>query len=265
MLVRQQRDRRRHGIGQELRALAAAEDQQPERLAGLARADRACRAASQHRRPHRIAGLDDLAGELLGAADLGEAAGDRVDARRRGSGWRGPSPRSARGSCVGTLRARRGEQRRHGRIAAEADTTAGLDPARSAPRPAHAAARAPERARRARPGLRGERRRRDRCGSPRPGKSLAVGLGAVVGGEMHAPAARARAHAPAPRPETDGRRCRRRRAGRAPAMPSPLRPAPRPRLAAIDAAADLRGSGRRRVSASSRPMPKATAIIDEPP
>ena len=35
LLLRQQCDRRRHRLGEELRALAAAEHQQPERLSGI--------------------------------------------------------------------------------------------------------------------------------------------------------------------------------------------------------------------------------------
>ena len=45
LLRRQSGDRGRHRVGEELRALAAAEDEQPERLAGLRTADRACAAA----------------------------------------------------------------------------------------------------------------------------------------------------------------------------------------------------------------------------
>ena len=85
------RDRREAG------ALAAAEDQEVERLVlpargiGRSRPPRAPPAAPDCRsRRHARA-------KRLGAADLGEAGGDRRHARRRESGWRGRARRSARG------------------------------------------------------------------------------------------------------------------------------------------------------------------------
>ena len=95
-------------------------------------------------------------------------------------------------------------------------------------------------------------------------KILAVGFDPAVGGEMNAPAARRQRQ----RQRFRGEQVAAGAAGRQQCNVSHSN-ADQAGLAAGGRAMTRltirRGSGRRRVNASSRPMPKATAIIDEPP
>ena len=114
-------DRGRHDIGHHARALAAAEHQELQRPARRRAADRAsppprsppaapdCRCASPWRRaPGR--GRERRQSRSRSRARAAPA-----------SGWRGPSPRSARGSRVGMPRSAAASSGGMRRIAAEAD------------------------------------------------------------------------------------------------------------------------------------------------
>ena len=217
--------------------------------------DRARRAASRTAGRTGLPVSHRLGRELLGAADLGRSwSRSRVT---RGARKRLARPSTAFCSwmIVGTLAARRGEHRRHGRIAAEADRRGRLQPPRSAaapastPRPSSTAARG-ERDRRLAVSV-AERNDVDLLG----GKVAAVGLDAVVGGEMDAPAARGAAPAPAPRPERDDRRCRRRRGGSSPAIRVSAQAGARRRPAS---------AGRERVATRARLGPPARQRQQQP-
>ena len=128
--LRQRRDRRRHRIGQEAGALAAADDEQAERIVGGARRIGGPGRLAR-RRPDRVAGLHHLA--LVTAADAGHAGGDGADARGEeavGAAEHGvllvddgrhPGPG-------------RRQHRRHGRVAAEADRGVGIEAPHQSPR-----------------------------------------------------------------------------------------------------------------------------------
>ena len=111
-------DRRRNGVGEKLRALASAEDEEAESLAHVGRRI-GLAGLGDDRRPHRIPGEDGLVG--IGRAAFGqEAAGNRRHPR-------GKQPVGAPHDRVllvydrGYPQAASGEDRRHGGIAAEAD------------------------------------------------------------------------------------------------------------------------------------------------
>lgn len=183
--IRKQRDGPRHGIGEELGALAAAEHQQAERLlAGRRRVRRLGRL--QHRRPDRIACRHSLFAD--GARILRqEATGDGIHTA-------GQCPVGAPHHRVLLMDQRRHlapcrrVERRQGRIAAKADDGIRLDPADDGGGLPHAAPDFPEGTKHGDGIFRTHRRRLDRVdggGREVTGKPL----GAVVGCQMHRPAA----------------------------------------------------------------------------
>ena len=91
-------DRGRHDVGHDARALAAAEHQEPQRRRRLGRRDRASR---RPRSPPGRTGLPVCVALAASAASRVEHAGkagrDRGRRAAPAAGWRGPSPRSARG------------------------------------------------------------------------------------------------------------------------------------------------------------------------
>ena len=100
LLGRQQRQRRGHDVGHHARALRAAGDQHAQPTVGLLGIGRLGRL--EHGRAHGIAGVARLCPSRgVDALEVGKAGRDQRHARRRGTGWRGPSPRSARAGCWG--------------------------------------------------------------------------------------------------------------------------------------------------------------------
>ena len=244
-------DGRRHDVGHDPRALAAAEHQQPQRTAGLGRRIGSGR-RGDHRPADRIAGAHRLGGERRRAVEHAiEAGGDGVHPLGQqpvGASHHGVLLVDERGNSA----QRRRQHRRHGRIAAEADDGGGRDapeqPQRLDRSDAHERAAARERDRIARAhGL-----ARDHVDLPRR-KTAAVALGARVGGEIDGDVAarqhvRQRLRREQVSAGSAGRDEHERRAalvGHA-ALPAP---ANAPGLARNSA------RGRSRVKASSMPMP----------
>ena len=124
--------RRRHDLGHDMRALAAAEHDQPQRRAGRRRGVSAG-GGRDHLRAHRIAGEADLG--LQTRIEIGErveAGGNGRDARRQEAiGAAHDAVLLVQHRRHGT-HARR-QQRRHGRVAAEADHHGGTNASDHAP------------------------------------------------------------------------------------------------------------------------------------
>ena len=123
-------DRSRNDVGHDPRALAAAENQQPQRIAH-GRIGRC--GGGDNGRPNRIAGQRRLGGETrLGAEDIGKRGGDRGDARRQ-------QPIGPPDDRVGVVDQGRNaapgrrKERRDGRITAEADHRRRFEPADQRP------------------------------------------------------------------------------------------------------------------------------------
>ncbi len=215
--VAHKRDGGRHRLREELRPLAAAEDQQTERL--IAARGHVWRFGRlQHGGPHRIAGNHGL-GRVAAALRREEAAGNGIDPRRECPVGTTHDRVLLMDQCRHAA-PRCGPQRRQGRVAAEADDRLRSQPRKQRTRLAGAAPDGPHGARQRHRVLRAEGGGRygvDRLGRKAPGKAL----GPPVGDQMHGPAARGQSRAPAPRPGTDVLRCRPRPAGWSPSPSTP--------------------------------------------
>ena len=258
-------DRRRHDVGHDPRALAAAEH---ERAGGCRRrraAGYGSLAAVEHGRPHRIAGMDEPCRPPAATpCTCGKPVAMRVDARRQQPVGAAHARRSARGSASGCRAARPRSTRRHRRIAAEADDGRRLDPAehrRSLP-----ARPAPARQRPRWPCATGERaaerRRGDRVdvvGRKRPGHSASAR--SSVARCTAQPRARQRVRQRLGRKQMAAGAAGRQQDGSAPSpsAASALRPA----------AGTMRSRcserGRRGSAPAGSPSPSASEISDEPP
>ncbi len=179
-------DRGRHDIGHDAGALAAAENQQPQRIA-VRRIRR--RRGGNDRRPHRIAGQRRLGGRRRSAAEhVGKRGGDRGHARRQ-------EPVGPPDHRVGVMnQARhaapgRRQHRRNGRIAAEADDGGGLEPADQGAGLDQAEAEHAIRFCVKAIGLRAAQRRARHDVDGVVGERAAVARGAPIGGEMNGDAA----------------------------------------------------------------------------
>ena len=257
--ARQQLDRGRHDVAHHPRALAAAEDEQPE----------ACRRAAQRRTASRAAsstagrtGLPVWTQLAPACAGMPLTSGKPVAmaATRRREQPVGPAHHAVLLVDHGRDAAqRRGQHRRHGRVAAEADDR-----------------------RRASSGA----ARRLACSRPAPSMSAAFAIcsgeppdGVADGISMHllgreAPAiARRRARRSRARPQRRARFSASASASAGnrwpPVPPAARRMSGRPVIArGRSRSSRVRSSparGRRRVSASRSPSPSASEISDEPP
>ena len=118
---RQARNRGRDELGQEARALAAADDEKTKPLGGGPAPDKGYRAASRTAGLTGIAGLAPSWRRRARPARPWQSWWRSRSRAARGSGSPGRARHSASWMTVGTPARARGEHRRHRRIAAEAD------------------------------------------------------------------------------------------------------------------------------------------------
>jgi hypothetical protein len=170
--------------GENPRALAAAEDEQAERLAGGGRAVRL--RGGDHRLPHRIADMRGLACSLA-SRRLAEAGRHRC-AETQDEPVGAPYHRVLLVHDDRDAGQPRGEERRHGRIAAEADDESRLDPPQKTPRTKGTFRQRRDRARHRHRGANRERRGGDAMRLRRR-YALDQLTDPRIGGKMNGPAA----------------------------------------------------------------------------
>ena len=179
-------DRRRHHVGHDARALAAAKNEKPQRIGDRRISRGRC---GDDGRPHRITGERRLGGEPRPVAKhVGKGRGDGGDARRQ-------QPVGAADDGIGIVdhgrhaAPGRGQHRRQRRIAAEADHRRGLEPSDQRPCLRKAGG---ERCGGLRQGNRIARPQRGACDHVHGlvDEGAAVARGAPVGRKMHRDAAR---------------------------------------------------------------------------